>query len=47
VKTGDTDEQDEEQVADEGVSSARYGDKRILGRVVQMTKTDWCRRRTV
>jgi len=32
--------QDKEQVADEGVSL-------ILGGVVQMTKTDWCRRRTV
>jgi len=36
--------QDEEQVADEGV---RSGDKRILGSVVQMMKTDWCRRQAV
>jgi len=44
VKTGDTDEQDDEQVADGG-SEFRCGDKRILGSVVQITKTEWCRRR--
>jgi len=43
VKTSDTDEQDDELVADWG-SEFRCGDKRILGIVVQKTKTDWCRR---
>jgi len=43
VKTGDTDEQDDKQVDDWG-SDFRCGDKRILGSVVKMTKTEWCRR---
>jgi len=37
VKTGETDDQDEEQVADEGVSTG-WGDARILGSVVLKTR---------
>jgi len=43
VKTGDTDDNDAEQVDDCG-SENRCGNKRILGSVVK-TKTDRCRRR--
>jgi len=41
VRTGDTDDHDEKQVANEEVSSGEET-SRILGSVV-MTKTDWCR----
>jgi len=44
VKTGDPDERDDEQEADERVSSG-VGDKRILGSVVLETQTEQCRRR--
>jgi len=44
VKTGDTDDENNEQVDDWG-SEFRCGDKRMLGSVVKMTKTEWCRRR--
>jgi len=43
VKTGDTDDNDAEQVDDWGSEKNRCGDKRILGSVVK-TKTDRCRR---
>jgi hypothetical protein len=42
VKTGDTDDDNDEQVYDSG-SEFRCGDKRMLGSVVKMTKTEWCR----
>jgi len=42
VKTGDTDDVNDEQVDDWG-SEFRCGDKRMLGSVVTMTKTEWCR----
>jgi len=44
VKTGDTDDENDEQVDDWG-NEFRCGDKRMLGSVVKMTKTEWCRRR--
>jgi len=37
------DDQDDEQVDDWG-SEFRCGDKRMVGSVVKMTKTEWCRR---
>jgi len=43
VKTGDTDDNHDEQVDDRG-SEFRCGDKRMLGSVAKMTKTEWCRR---
>jgi len=39
VMTGD---RDDEQV-DDWESEFRCGDKRMLGSVVKMTKTEWCR----
>jgi len=42
VMTGDPDDQDDEQVDDWG-SEFRCGEKRMLGSVVKMTKTEWSR----
>jgi len=44
VKTGDTDDENDEQVDDWG-SEFRCGGKMMLGNVVKTTKTEWCRRR--